>query len=125
MCIRGRRLVELRGGTIGVGSTVGVGRVFWFELTAVAPPRLASGEFESVPREPRNVSSGFRRYTPLSVEDNPANLRPVPSTTLRAHQTRPDTPCLLLLQTKTTGNDTGFRTVRSKWNRYHNKLMMA
>ncbi len=70
-----KRLVELMGGVIGVGSTVGVGSVFWFELTAVAAPRLASGEFETVPKERRTVSNGLRRYTLLYVEDNPANLR--------------------------------------------------
>jgi PAS domain S-box-containing protein len=70
-----KRLVELMGGAIGVGSTVGVGSVFWFELLAVAAPSLPVEDAASVPREERTVSSGFRRHTVLYVEDNPANLR--------------------------------------------------
>ncbi|MHB8799581.1 MAG: hybrid sensor histidine kinase/response regulator [Thermoanaerobaculia bacterium] len=70
-----KRLVELMGGAIGVGSTVGVGSVFWFELMAVTAPRPPAEESASAPREQRTVSGGFRRHTLLYVEDNPANLK--------------------------------------------------
>ena len=70
-----KRLVELMGGDIGVDSTVGVGSVFWIELSLTAAPQLATREAEGVvvlaqPKAPDDVPL----RTLLYVEDNPANL---------------------------------------------------
>jgi CheY-like chemotaxis protein len=70
-----KRLVELMGGIIGVESTVGVGSVFWFELTAVAEPQLSIAEGETGTLTHVLVPRGKRQHTLLYVEDNPANLR--------------------------------------------------
>jgi len=72
-----KRLVELMGGVIGVESTVGMGSVFWFELTLVAEPHLAmeGGDAAALaqPQVPRGAR--LRLHTLLYVEDNPANLK--------------------------------------------------
>ncbi len=69
-----KRLVELMGGTIGVESTVGVGSVFWFELTSVAEPHLTTEDCPSEVAQPR-VARAARQHTLLYVEDNPANMK--------------------------------------------------
>jgi signal transduction histidine kinase/ActR/RegA family two-component response regulator len=66
-----KRLVELMEGAIGVGSVVGEGSVFWFELKAAAEPRYAHADEW---REPSRSEMGGPKRTLLYVEDNPANL---------------------------------------------------
>ncbi len=70
-----KRLVELMGGVVGVESTVGVGSVFWFELTSVAEPHLSMEGGAGAPLARPHVPRGERLRTLLSVEDNPANMR--------------------------------------------------
>jgi len=70
-----KRLVELMGGVIGVESTVGTGSIFWFELTAVAEPRLSTEENEaSAIVKPRTLRE-TGQHTLLYIEDNPANMK--------------------------------------------------
>ena len=69
-----KRLVELMGGSIGADSTVGVGSVFWFELSLTTAPLLAIQEAEHAALVLPRISNGAPHRTVLYVEDNPANL---------------------------------------------------
>jgi PAS domain S-box-containing protein len=69
-----KRLVDLMGGTIGVDSVVGVGSMFWVELSVTAAPQFAVREAEQASQVRTQVPAGTPLRTLLYVEDNPANL---------------------------------------------------
>jgi len=81
---------------IGVESTVGVGSVFWFELSTVAAPQLAVDRAEPTSEAQVQVRYGAPQRTLLYVEDNPANLKLVEQLIAR----RPD----MRLLSAMTGN---------------------
>jgi signal transduction histidine kinase/AmiR/NasT family two-component response regulator len=69
-----KRLVELMGGAIGAESAVGVGSVFWIELSLTTAPLLAVREAKRAALVRPQVPYGTPLRTILYVEDNPANL---------------------------------------------------
>jgi signal transduction histidine kinase/ActR/RegA family two-component response regulator len=81
-----KQLVELMGGSIGVDSTVGVGSVFWIELSLTSAPQLAVREAERAALAPPQLAGDTPLRTLLYVEDNPANLELVEQLVAR----RPD-----------------------------------
>ncbi len=70
-----KRLVELMQGMIGVESSVGVGSVFWIELSVENDPhsRYINSAIQMASITP--MITGTRSHLLLYVEDNPANLK--------------------------------------------------
>jgi len=69
-----KRLVELMGGSIGAGSVLGVGSVFWIELSLTTAPKLVADEGETAASVAPEIPDGTPPRTLLYVEDNPDNL---------------------------------------------------
>jgi len=70
-----KRLADLMGGVLGVESTVGVGSVFWFELSLTKAPNVAVCNGERNALVTPETPAGAPRRTLLYVEDNPANMQ--------------------------------------------------
>ena len=83
-----KQLIQLMGGSIGVESAVGVGSVFWFELSVGVEIQLSPEHFLPKAPAPAAAESGARKRTLLYVEDNPANLSLVEQIIARNHDLR-------------------------------------
>ncbi|HKO04633.1 MAG TPA: PAS domain S-box protein, partial [Candidatus Acidoferrales bacterium] len=86
--VMSKRVVELMGGVIGVESTVGVGSVFWFELSTAAAPESTVDSEEPTAVARAQVQHGAPQRTLLYVEDNPANLKLVEQIVARRRDIR-------------------------------------
>ena len=84
--VMSKRLVELMGGVIGVESTVGVGSIFWVELSLASAENARVVEADFAASHALQRPAGAPLRTLLYVEDNPANLMLVEDLILR----RPD-----------------------------------
>ncbi len=73
--VMSKRLVELMGGVVGVESTVGVGSIFWFELSSSSAPLLSMERIDVGIDVQVRVKHSAPLRTLLYVEDNPANLK--------------------------------------------------